>query len=99
MRVLLNYGIENVERRVKRLGTLLVDGLLEYGFKLQTPLEEGKRLFINVKVKDNRAVERILYENGVVVSARVGGLRVSPHFYNVEEEVEVFLNKLNEFSK
>lgn len=96
MNVLLHYGIENVERRIKKLGTLIIEGLLESGFKLQTPVEEEKRLFVNVKVKNNRELEKKLYENNVVVSARVGGLRISPHFYNREDEVYSFLSKLNE---
>jgi len=31
---------------------------------------------------------------GVVVTARGGGVRMSPHFYNSEEEVEIFLKAL-----
>lgn len=99
MRVLLNYGIDRVERRIKKLGTRIVDGLLESGFTLQTPVEDGKRLYVNVKVKNNRELEKELYKSNIVVSARVGGLRVAPHFYNREEEVDLFLDKLNEIVK
>jgi len=100
MRVLLEYGMENVARRAKRLSSALVEGLLEAGYELQTPVEEERRLFLNVKMR--RRAEDIwneLYRNGVHVSPRVGGLRVSPHFYNGEEEVEPFISKLNELAK
>ena len=99
MRVLLERGIENIERRIKKLGTLLVEGLVEAGLDLQTPTEEAKRLYVNVKVKNYRELERELYKNKIKVSARVGGLRVSPHFYNKEEEIEAFLAQLKELPK
>ena len=99
MRVLLNYGLDRVERKIKKLATMLVDGFLEEGFKLQTPEEEDKRLFVNVKVKNNRELEEKLYAHRIVVSARVGGLRVSPHFYNTEEDIQVFLDKFKEFAE
>lgn len=99
MRVLLKHGIENIERRVKKLGTLLVEGLVEDGFILQTPRDEAKRLYVNVRVKDHRELEKELYKNNIKVSARVGGLRVSPHFYNKEEDIEAFLTKLKKLTK
>lgn len=99
MRVLLGLGIENIERRIKKLGTLLVEGLLEAGFDIQTPKEEARRLYVNVKAKNNRELERELYRNKIKVSARVGGLRVSPHFYNKKEEIETFLAKLKKLTK
>jgi selenocysteine lyase/cysteine desulfurase len=35
-----------------------------------------------------------LSEKGFVVSARSHGIRVSPHFYNTEEEINRFINEL-----
>jgi len=99
MRVLINYGLDRVERKIKRLATMLVDCFLEEGFKLQTPEEEDKRLFVNVKVKNNRELEEKLYAHRIVASARVGGLRVSPHFYNTEDEIEEFLDKFKELAE
>lgn len=99
MRILLNYGIESIEKHIKKLGTLMIEGLLRSGFRLQTPIEAEKRLYVNVKVKNNRELEKQLYKNNIVVSARIGGLRISPHFYNTEEEIEVFLDKLNEITR
>ncbi|MBS7638288.1 hypothetical protein KEJ49_05320 [Candidatus Bathyarchaeota archaeon] len=57
-------------------------------------MDEERRLFVNVKVKNNRDLEAELYKRRIAVSARVGGLRVSPHFYNSEEEIETFLKEL-----
>jgi len=99
MRLLLGIGIRNVERRIRKLDTMLADGLTKSGFKLQSPADEKRRLYINVKVDNNRELEKELYRNRIAVSARVGGLRIAPHFYNREEEVEAFLEKFRQLAK
>jgi len=99
MKILLDFGMDRVEKRIKKLGTRIIDGLIESGFTLQTPVEEKKRLYVNVKVEKNRELEKELYERDVVVSARVGGLRITPHFYNKEDEVDLFLEKLKKIVK
>lgn len=99
MRLLLGVGIKNVERRIRKLDTMLADGLTGSGFKLRSPADEERRLYINVKVDNNRELEKELYRNRIAVSARVGGLRIAPHFYNREEEVETFLEKFKKLAK
>jgi len=94
MRVLLNYGIKNIFEKIQKLGTIIVNGLQEMNVEIQTPVEPSKRLYVNAKIKNYRELEKALYKQNVVVSSRVGGLRISPHFYVEEESVESFLDKL-----
>jgi len=94
LKVLLDHGLDNIEKHVKGIGTRLIDGLLEEGYELQTPVDEDRRIYVNFKVPDFKEVERRLNDSGVSVSPRVGGLRLSPHFYNNKGEVDVFLEKL-----
>ena len=94
MRVLLKQGIKNIDRKIRSLCTTLVEGLQEMGIELQTPSDERKRLYVNAKIKNNREMEKELYKHGVSVSARVGGLRISPHFYAKDENIEKFLEIL-----
>jgi cysteine desulfurase/selenocysteine lyase len=96
MKLLLKMGLDKVEKRIKKLDTMLIDGLLESGFELQTPVEEEKRIFLNVKHKDPEGITKKLAEQKIVVSPRVGGIRISPHFYNRKNEVDTFLEKLKE---
>jgi len=99
MHLILDFGIERVEERIKRIDEYLVEGLLERGLELQTPVGEGEyHAIINFKVKDADKVMEFLSRSNIVVSKRVGGIRVSPHFYNTEEEIDIFLNILEKAS-
>jgi len=49
-----------------------------------------------VKHEDPEGIVKNLAEHKIVVSPRVGGIRISPHFYNREDEVDTFLEKLKE---
>jgi selenocysteine lyase/cysteine desulfurase len=96
LKVLLDHGLDNIEAHVKGIGTRLIDGLLEEGYELQTPVDEHRRIYVNFKVPGFKEVQKKLADSGVSVSPRVGGLRLSPHFYNDEGEVDTFLEKLKE---
>ena len=45
--------------------------------------------------RDVSALARALKEKRVLVAARRGHLRVSPHFYNSEQDLEIFKDALN----
>ncbi|HDO41794.1 MAG TPA: aminotransferase class V-fold PLP-dependent enzyme [Candidatus Bathyarchaeota archaeon] len=95
MRLLLDFGIENIEKRIETINDYLIERLLENGYEIRTPLsKEERHAIINFKIRDpNKAVE-FLSKNGIIVSRRVGGIRVSPHFYNTEEEIDKFIEAL-----
>lgn len=100
LRMLLDVGIDNIERRVLDLTDYLVDGLDELGVDLQSPRERASRGgIVNFNVSDPIRVQGGLLEKKIHVSARsqegVGGIRVSPHFYNTEIEITGFLRTLS----
>ncbi len=72
-----------------------MEGLEEAGFEIVTPRDEGRRAGIVVfKARDPYAIAGTLERRGIVVSARPGIIRVSPHFYNTIEEIEAILEHL-----
>ena len=99
MRVLLDHGMKNVENQVKKVDTVLVDGLLEAGYELQTPGDEAQRIYLNLKVPDPGETVKELLKHDFHVSSRVGGVRISPHFYNTKEEAETLLEKIKQVTK
>jgi selenocysteine lyase/cysteine desulfurase len=99
MRVLLAHGKNNVEKQVRTVDNVLVEELGKKHFRLQTPKEEEKRIYINVQVPDFKEVGKKLAAKGVIVSPRIGGLRISPHFYNNEDEAVALVKNLREITK
>ena len=95
MRLLLRFGLDRVERQIKRVDTVIVEGLLEMGVELQTPVEEERRIFLNTAVPEYKKVCDSLAEEDIHVSPRVGGLRISPGAYNTVDEAERFLETLS----
>ena len=89
LKLLLNTGIDNIEKRVLKLTDHLIDKLSEKGLKFQTPLEpECRSGIVNFLIDNAQERTSKLAEKGIVVSARSHGIRVSPHFYNTEEEID-----------
>jgi selenocysteine lyase/cysteine desulfurase len=89
LKLLLITGIENIEKRVLNLTDNLIERLTEKGLRLQTPLEpECRSGIVNFLIDNPQERTNKLAEKGIVVSARSRGIRVSPHFYNTEEEID-----------
>jgi selenocysteine lyase/cysteine desulfurase len=95
MRLILDFGIENVERKIKEIDDYLIEGLLEMGCELQTPIDELERhAIINFRAKNIDRIMNELTKNGIIVSQRMSGIRVSPHFYNTKDEIGKLLEIL-----
>jgi cysteine desulfurase/selenocysteine lyase len=63
--------------------------------QLVTPPDRGSRAgIVSFRSRDPEATARRLAEVGVVHSVREGAIRLAPHFYNTEEEIERLLAAL-----
>ena len=97
LRLILDYGMEKIENRIMELTGYLIERLKEEGFTLQTSEDPSNRSgIVNFRVSRPKEKVEELHKRGVVVSARMNGIRVSPHFYNTEDELEKFLAYLKE---
>ena len=104
-----DLGIDRIEERVLGLSEYLIDGLKDLGLKVNTPYEKEKRAGIVTytmdRYEDNAASYEAMKKEGVMVAHRytggIGGIRISPHFFNTEEEISRALgiqNKICEAS-
>ncbi len=82
-------GVARVRESHMRLSQRLVDGALAQGLTVRSPLEAERRTaIVTIAHPDPRdAVDR-LRERDVVVDARPGVVRFSPHFFNTEDEID-----------
>ena len=95
LKLLLNYGIESIERRIIELTDYLIKKVKDLDWKLQTPEDAEHRSGIVNFLMDN--IEKRVYElaeKGIIVSPRARGIRVSPHFYNTREEIDLLIDEL-----
>ena len=86
-------GLEAVYERVERLTGRIVDWALgSAGVRLVTPPERERRAgIVAVAPRDPVAASERLTRAGVIHSLREGAIRLSPHFYNTEEEIDAAL--------
>jgi len=92
LRIIIEYGIEKIEKRIIDLTDYLIEKIREEGFTLQISEEPINRSgIVNFKVSKPKGKVEKLRKRGIIVSARMNGIRVSPHFYNTKDEIEKFI--------
>ncbi len=94
-------GIPNIAAESERRTQSMIDFASERGWTINTPLEKQRRGgSVMIGVDDAKVMVERLAERKVYVDWRPSaGLRVSPHFFNTDEEVEEALNILAELMK
>jgi selenocysteine lyase/cysteine desulfurase len=95
MKMLLNFGIDVIEKRILKLTDYLIEATRNLDLKLQTPEEPQYRSgIVNISIDKSQEMVKELGVKGVIVSARAHGLRVSPHFYNTETEIDRLIEEI-----
>ncbi|MDE2889325.1 MAG: aminotransferase class V-fold PLP-dependent enzyme [Gemmatimonadota bacterium] len=95
--LLLRIGIESIEARVLSLTDQLCAGLEEKGCRVVSSRARGEKSGIVVfrhSRTDTQSIFQKLSDARVVCAIRGGGIRLSPHFYNTEEEVDRVLDAI-----
>ncbi len=93
LRILLDAGMSEVADRVRMLVQLVRRRLEEKGFEIITPVDPQRHAGIITASRpdiDTSVLFARLKEQGFICSLRENRLRIAPHFYNTEEEVERF---------
>lgn len=95
LRAALDYingiGMDRIEEQVLRLSSKLWKGLGDLGLGLVTPPETRSGV-VTCVVNDAEKTSRLLKDNRIVASLKPGKeLRISPHFFNTEEEIDQLL--------
>jgi cysteine desulfurase / selenocysteine lyase len=95
--LILEVGLQNIERRVLDLGEQIIQEAEKRNFAILTPKKRDQRggIITIAGSFDPAAARDALREQGIMVNVRGGGLRLSPHFYNTEEEIDTFFQHLD----
>ena len=105
IRFITNYGIENVRSRNILLTSRARQSLSDVtGIEFYGPEEGNRRTSIisfNIRnVKPSELVAYLLEKNCVMAAREIGSLgivRISPHYYNTEEQIDQCISFIKEF--
>ncbi len=92
-------GVDNIERRVMSLGDRIIEGLQRRNFKILNsviPEERSGSISFNGEM-DLEKFSDYAADNQVSLTVRNGMVRLSPHFYNRESEIDRFFDLLDRF--
>jgi len=93
----LDIGIQNIETRVLALTDIFIHKLEEKGYQIVSSLNPEERSGIvcfRSQKHSSAQLFRLLTENNIAVADRAQSVRVSPHFYNSQEEIERMMEVL-----
>ena len=98
LQIIEEVGIETIAAESRRRTELMIEFALERDWKVNSPLDVNQRGgSVMIFVDDGPGMVERLGEKKVFVDCRPGvGLRISPHFFNTDEEVREALTILDE---
>ncbi len=95
MDLIAEVGVGAIRERVTELTDRLIAGADERGFPVRTPRAAERRGgVVNVQVDAPEETAGAMLDAGFDVTTRAGGVRLAPHFYNTDDEVERALDVL-----
>jgi selenocysteine lyase/cysteine desulfurase len=101
VQLLVDLGMDAIEARILELAAKLREELLALGGSayptLGDNLMESQILLMQLPEVDSSQLARHLQEREIHVSARREYLRVSPHFYNDESDMEMFVRAVKAY--
>jgi kynureninase len=98
LQIIAEVGVKTIRAESERRTEWMIDFALEQGWKVNSPRDVNQRGgSVMIYVDDGPAMVKRLGERRVFVDCRPGvGLRMSPHFFNTDEEVQEAMETLAE---
>ena len=94
-------GVDQIEARIMHLGDKILGELRHRNFKILNSMipEERSGIISFAGVINLKKLSGFMAENQVSLTIRDGLVRLSPHFYNSENEIDRFFDLLDRFRK
>lgn len=97
LEIILEIGVERIRHRTQHLIDYTLARADEYKLATRTPRDASRRGgLVTIEVSNSKHVLEELLERGVIVDERHGALRLSPHFYSSEGDIDRFFEALRE---
>ncbi len=98
LKIIQEVGVERIREKSKRQTAKLIALADKNGWRINTPRDAEKRGgTVSIDMPDSQEVCRELLKREVLVDWRPkAGVRMSPHFYNTDEEIDKAVATVNE---
>jgi len=95
-RIINEIGVQNIRKKSTRQTERLIELAKEAGFVVTSPQDTASRGgTITIAHDDAAAITKELIHREFIVDYRPGaGVRISPHFYTSDEELEIVVNEM-----
>jgi kynureninase len=96
--IIARAGVDNIRAKSQHQTERLIEGAVERGWKVNTPRDAAERGgTVSIECPHAGEVAKELVTRDILVDFRPGaGVRMSPHFYNRDEEIDFALAEMEE---
>jgi len=96
--LLLEIGPQIIEHRILETTAKLAEGLKSKGASIVSPWREKERSgILNFRCGDTDDLHTVLERAGIICRKRMGGVRLAPHFYNDDTDVDRVLKAIEDY--
>ena len=101
LRILNEVGVERIREKSKTQIARLIELVDKRGWRINTPRDPEKRGgTVSIDMPDSQNVCKELLKRDILVDWRPkAGVRMSPHFYNTDQEIETAIEAVDEILK
>jgi len=95
MKLVQAVGLEKIQQEIGQVTGAIKEGAMRRGFNLASPVDAEKHgALITLRSHKVDLLVKRLEADGIVTSSRDNNLRLSPHFYNDQTDVNVLMDCL-----
>ena len=101
LKIIAEVGIERIREKSKRQTARLIELADKHGWRVNTPRDPEKRGgTVSINMPDSQEVCSQLLKRDILVDWRPkAGVRMSPHFYNTDQELDAAISAVQEILK
>ena len=98
LKIIRDVGLPGIGAKIAELTAAIVEESKKAGYTLAGPEQAHRHgALMTLKCHDDNALVEALDDAGIVTSCRSGNLRVSPHFYNNAQDIDMLFRALRRF--
>ena len=95
IKLIQSVGLEKIEAHLREITGAIKEGAMQRGFNLVSPVDPDKHgALITIRSNKVDLLVKWLEQGGIITSSRDDNLRISPHIYNNQSDVDRLIDCL-----